>query len=130
MINPNSWQNSQNKILGQNSVSANYLVNIVSGSNTIKSYTAPKNVGYLYYTSPSVDSTYKFSITSSSGETTPGQNQQPGPRNHPGRIQKHLHALQAGRGPHRGREEVKAYAHPEREGSSVVHKEQGRFGHS
>ena len=78
MINPNSWQNSQNKILGQNSVSANYLVNIVSGSNTIKSYTAPKNVGYLYYTSPSVDSTYSFSITSSSGETTPGQNQQPG----------------------------------------------------
>ena len=78
MINPNSWQNSQNKILGQNSVSANYVVNIVSGSNTIKSYTAPKNVGYLYYTSPSVDSTYKFSITSSSGETTPGQNQQPG----------------------------------------------------
>ena len=78
MVNPNSWQNSQNKILGQNSVSANYVVNIVSGSNTIKSYTAPKNVGYLYYTSPSVDSTYKFSITSSSGETTPGQNQQPG----------------------------------------------------
>ena len=78
MINPNSWQNSQNKIFGQNSVSTNYLVNIVSGSNTIKSYTAPKNVGYLYYTSPSVDSTYKFSITSSSGETTPGQNQQPG----------------------------------------------------
>ena len=78
MINPNSWQNSQNKILGQNSVSANYVVNIVSGSNTIKSYSAPKNVGYLYYTSPNVDSTYKFSITSSSGETTPGQNQQPG----------------------------------------------------
>ena len=67
MINPSSWQNSQNKILGQNSVSANYVVNIVSGSNTIKSYTAPKNVGYLYYTSPSVDSSYSFSISNNNG---------------------------------------------------------------
>ena len=67
MINPSSWQNSQNKILGQNSVSANYVVNIVSGSNTIKSYTAPKNVGYLYYTSPSVDSSYSFSISINNG---------------------------------------------------------------
>jgi len=67
MINSSSWQNSQNKILGQNSVSANYVVNIVSGSNTIKSYTAPKNVGYLYYTSPSVDSSSSFSISNNNG---------------------------------------------------------------
>ena len=81
MINPNSWQNSQNKILGQNSVSANYLVNIVSGSNTIKSYTAPKNVGYLYYTSPSVDSTYSFSITSSNGNNNNGNSDTTGNTN-------------------------------------------------
>ena len=87
MTNPNGWKNSQNKILGQNSVSVNGKVNIVSGSNTIKSYTAPKNIGYLYYTSPSVDSTYKFSLdsSSSSGTTTPeqnqGQGQQPGNNN-------------------------------------------------
>ena len=81
MINPNSWQNSQNKIFGQNSVSTNYLVNIVSGSNTIKSYTAPKNVRYLYYTSPSVDSTYSFSITSSNGNNNNGNSDTTGNTN-------------------------------------------------
>ena len=65
MSNPNNWQNSQNKIYGQNSVSANQYVIIMSGSNAIKSYYAPKNVGYLYYTSSEVDSNYKFSISSS-----------------------------------------------------------------
>ena len=66
MSNPNNWKNSQNKIYGQNSVTANQYVNIMSGSNAIKSYYAPKNVGYLYYTSSEVDSNYKFSI-----DTTP-----------------------------------------------------------
>ena len=42
----------------------------MSGTTTIKSYTSTKNVGYLYYTSPNVDSTYKFSV--SNGSTTPG----------------------------------------------------------
>ena len=70
MGNPSSWSNSQNKIYGQNSVSANSVVNIMSGTTTIKSYTSTKNVGYLYYTSPNVDSTYKFSV--STGSTTPG----------------------------------------------------------
>ena len=70
MGNPSSWSNSQNKIYGQNSVSANGIVNIMSGTTTIKSYTSTKNVGYLYYTSPNVDSTYKFSV--STGSTTPG----------------------------------------------------------
>ena len=73
MVNPAGWSNTQNKIYGQNSVSSNGVVNIMSGTTTIKSYTSPKNVGYLYYTSPNVDSTYKFSI-SSSGSTTPGNN--------------------------------------------------------
>ena len=73
MTNPSSWGNTQNKIYGQNSVSANGIVNITSGTSTIKSYTSPRNIGYLYYTSPNVDSTYKFSI-SSSGSTTPGNN--------------------------------------------------------
>ena len=81
MVNPNSWQNSQNKILGQNSVSANGIINIVSGSNTIKSYSAPKNVGYLYYTSPNVDSTYSFSITSSNGNNNNGNSDTTGNTN-------------------------------------------------
>ena len=66
MTRPDSWSNSQNKINGQNSVNANQIVNIMSGSNIIKSYTSPKNIGYLYYTSHNVDSTYKFSISTSS----------------------------------------------------------------
>ena len=56
-------------------VSSNGIVKIVSGNNVIKSYTAPKNIGYLYYTSPNADSTYQFSIDSSSGNTNPGQGQ-------------------------------------------------------
>ena len=72
MITPSSWKNSQNKILGSYSVSANSVVNIMSGTSTIKSYTAPKNVGYLYYTSPDADSNYKFSIGTSS--STSGNN--------------------------------------------------------
>ena len=75
MVNPNNWKNTQNKILGQYSVNANGIVKIVSGNNVIKSYTAPKNIGYLYYTSPNADSTYQFSIDSSSGNTNPGQGQ-------------------------------------------------------
>ena len=72
MVNPSGWSNTQNKIYGQNSVSANGVVNIMSGTTTIKSYTSPKNVGYLYYASPNVDSTYTFSI--SSGSATSGNN--------------------------------------------------------
>ncbi len=72
MITPSNWKNSQNKILGSYSVSANSVVNIMSGTTTIKSYTAPKNVGYLYYTSPDADSNYKFSIGTSS--STSGNN--------------------------------------------------------
>ena len=85
MGNPSSWSNSQNKIYGQNSVSANGIVNIMSGTTTIKSYTSTKNVGYLYYTSPNVDSTYKFSI-SSSGTTTPGNNEPQGNGNNNGQF--------------------------------------------
>ena len=66
MANPSSWSNTQQKIYGQNSVSANNVINIMSETNIIKSYTSPKNVGYLYYTSPNVDSTYKFSVSSQS----------------------------------------------------------------
>ena len=92
MINPNNWKNSQNKIFGQYSVSANGIVNIMSGNNVIKSYTATKNIGYLYFTSPSVDSTYKFSVDSStsSGGNMPGnwgeqgQNPVPGQNQGPG----------------------------------------------
>ena len=69
MINPNNWQNSQNKINGQNSVKENQVINIMSGTNIIKSYTAPKAIAYLYYTSAEVDSNYKFSISNSSENT-------------------------------------------------------------
>ena len=69
MINPNNWQNSQNKINGQNSVNANQVINVMSGTNIIKSYTAPKAIAYLYYTSAEVDSNYKFSISNSSENT-------------------------------------------------------------
>ena len=69
MINPNNWQNSQNKINGQNSVNANQVINVMSGTNIIKSYTAPKAIAYLYYTSADVDSNYKFSISNSSENT-------------------------------------------------------------
>ena len=55
----------------------NGIIKIVSGSNTIKSYTSPKNIAYLYYTSPTADSSYQFSVDSSS--LNPNQNgQMPG----------------------------------------------------
>ena len=75
MIQPDQISNSQGKLNGEYSVSANYYVNVLSGSTTIKSYSAPKNVAYLYYTSPNVDSTYKFDIssTSSSSPTSPNE---------------------------------------------------------
>ena len=73
MSNPNNWKNTQNKIFGQYSVNANGVIKIVSGSNTIKSYTSPKNIAYLYYTSPTADSSYQFSVDSSS--LNPNQNQ-------------------------------------------------------
>ena len=77
MSNPNNWKNSQNKIFGQYSVNTNGVIKIVSGSNTIKSYTSPKNIAYLYYTSPTADSSYQFSVDSSS--LNPNQNgQMPG----------------------------------------------------
>ena len=69
MIQPEQISNSQQKINGEYSVNSNNYVNILSGSTTIKSYSAPKNVTYLYYTSPNVDSTYKFGISSTSSST-------------------------------------------------------------
>ena len=81
MTNPSIWQNSQNKIYGSNSVSSNSVINVMSGTNTIKSYTAPKNVGYLYYTSPNVDSNYKFNIDGSTGNNNGNNGQQGFPGN-------------------------------------------------
>ena len=74
MIQPEQISNSQQKINGEYSVNANYYVNILSGSTTIKSYSAPKNVAYLYYTSPNVDSTYKFDVSSSSSSSSSPSN--------------------------------------------------------
>ena len=53
--------NSQKYIYSTNSYSANKEISIVSGDTTIRSITIPKNIQYLYYTSPNVDSTYQFS---------------------------------------------------------------------
>ena len=75
MVQPTRWTNSQKYIYESNQVAQNYVVKVMSGSTTIKSYTCPKNVGYIYYTSPSVDSNYKFSISNSgsnSGTTQDG----------------------------------------------------------
>ena len=66
MSNPNNLKNSQNKIYGQYSINSNGIIKMVSGSNTIKSYTSPKNIAYLYYISPILDSSYQFSVDSSS----------------------------------------------------------------
>ena len=76
MIDPSRWTNSQQAIYGRNQISANNVVYIVSGSTTITSYTSPKNIAYLYYTSPSATSSYQFSTTapSNSGSTTDSTN--------------------------------------------------------
>ena len=47
MVNPNNFQNSLNKICGSNAVSANYYVNIMSGTTITNSYKSPKSVSYL-----------------------------------------------------------------------------------
>jgi hypothetical protein len=53
--------NSQKYIVSTNSYSTNKVIYIVSGDTTIRDITIPKNIQYLYYTSPSLDSTYSFS---------------------------------------------------------------------
>ena len=72
MINPTGWQNSQGKIYQQGQVGANSEINVVSGSTNIKTYVTPKNINYIYYSSPSVDSNYKFSVSNTGSSNNPG----------------------------------------------------------
>ena len=62
--------NSQKYISSSNSFSSNQKIYILSDDTTIKTITIPKNIPYIYYTSPNVDSTYKFT-------TTVGKNTEP-----------------------------------------------------
>ena len=59
-------QNSQKYISSSGSFSSNQNVYILSDDTTIRTLTIPKNIQYIYYTSPNVDSTYKFSTTAGS----------------------------------------------------------------
>ena len=72
MINPTGWQNSKGKIYQQGQVGANSEINVVSGSTNIKTYVTPKNINYIYYSSPSVDSNYKFSVSNTGSSNNPG----------------------------------------------------------
>ena len=68
-------KNSQQYISSSSSYNTNNVVYISDGSNTIRSITIPKNIPYLYYTSPSVTSSYKFTTSSSnSGNSNNGNN--------------------------------------------------------
>ena len=58
--------NSQKYISKTNSYSANKVIYIVSDDTTIRTITIPKNIQYLYYTSPNVDSSYSFSESAGS----------------------------------------------------------------
>ena len=61
-------KNSQKYISSSYSYTTNNVVYINDGSNIIRSITIPKTIPYLYYTSPSVTSSYKFT-TSVSGNS-------------------------------------------------------------
>ena len=63
-------QNSQKYISNSGSFSSNQKVYILSDDTTIRELTIPKNIQYIYYTSPNVDSTYKFSTTTGSNSPT------------------------------------------------------------
>lgn len=58
--------NSQKYIYSTNSFSANKIIYILSDDTTIRTITIPKNIQYLYYTSPNLDSTYSFSESAGS----------------------------------------------------------------
>ena len=67
-------KNSQQYISSSSSYSTNNIVYISDGSNTIRRITIPKTVPYLYYTSPSVTSSYKFTTSASSNSDTDDNN--------------------------------------------------------
>ena len=58
--------NSQKYIYSTKSFTANEKIYIVSDETTIRTITIPKNIQYLYYTSPNLDSSYSFSESAGS----------------------------------------------------------------
>ena len=58
--------NSQKYIKSSTSYNTNKVIYIVNGETTIREITIPKNIQYLYYTSPNVDSSYQFSESAGS----------------------------------------------------------------
>ena len=60
--------NSQKFIKSSTSYNANQVIYIVNGDTTIRQITIPKNIQYLYYTSPDVDSSYKFTTIAGSND--------------------------------------------------------------
>ena len=60
---------SQNFIYSTKSYSANKVISIKSGDETIRTITIPKQINYLFYTSSDTNSNYKFSDGSTSYQT-------------------------------------------------------------
>jgi hypothetical protein len=56
--------NSQKYISNSGSYSSGQTVYILSDDTTVRTITIPKSIPFIYYTSPEVDSTYKFSSSS------------------------------------------------------------------
>ena len=64
-------KNSQQYISQSGSYSPSQTIYILNGDTTIRQLTIPKNIRYMYYTSPNVvSSTYKFSTSSGSKSGT------------------------------------------------------------
>ena len=66
--------NSQKYIKSSTSYNANQVIYIVNGDTTIRQITIPKNIQYLYYTSPDVDSSYTFSTAGSNDGSSSDEN--------------------------------------------------------
>ena len=63
-------KNSQQYISQSGSISSGQTIYILNGDTTIRTLSVPKNVQYMYYTSPSVSSNYKFSTSSGSNSNS------------------------------------------------------------
>ena len=64
-------KNSQQYISQSGSFSSSQTYYILNGDTTIRAFTIPKNIRYMYYTSPNVaSSTYKFSTSAGSKTDT------------------------------------------------------------
>ena len=69
-INSSDFQNSQGNIYQQGKIGANSDIDVMSGNAIIQTYISPKKVNYIYYSSPSVDSNYKFNVSKTGSNNT------------------------------------------------------------